>query len=157
MLTIEIIETTYQDVLDMIKDVPEFARPPAPEEVEKRCGNVPYLALITKHQDIPVGCKLGYRLTDKTFYSWIGGVLPEYRNRGIAQKLLDYQEKWVRRRGYTVIRVKSMNRYPDMLRFLIRNKYQITGLEGNEPEHLKVVFEKFLKETGGTNDLHVMP
>ena len=50
------------------------------------------------------------------------------------------------------IKVKSMNRYPEMLRFLIKNNYQIVGVEGNDPEKLKVVLEKAKAQQGGAPD-----
>lgn len=145
MQNIEIIESDYHAVLDVFKEIPEVAPPPPLTKVENRCKNVPHLALIAIYQGIPIGCKLGFEKSAQLFYSWIGGILPEYRKRGAAQQLLDYQEEWSRRQGYTLINVKSMNRFPDMMRFLIKNQYLITGTEGNGPDQLKVCFEKSLQ------------
>jgi GNAT superfamily N-acetyltransferase len=139
---IKIIETSFEDVLEVIKNLPEFHSPPTIAETRKRCLNVPYLAIVAEHKGTRIGCKLGYQENKDVFYSWIGGVLPEYRKHGVAQNLLEYQEEWAWRNDYKVIKVKSMNRFPEMLRFLIANSYQVVGVEGNAPENLKVLFEK---------------
>lgn len=48
----------------------------------------------------PVGFKLGYALGSEKFYSAKGGVLPEYRRRGIARELLHEMLEAVREAGY---------------------------------------------------------
>ena len=40
----------------------------------------------------PVAYKLGYRLENKNFYSWLGVVVPKLLGKGIAQALLKAQE-----------------------------------------------------------------
>jgi predicted GNAT superfamily acetyltransferase len=92
-----------------------------------------------------VGFKLGYPLSANTFYSWIGGVSPAYRGQGIARTLLEMQEALVRKQGYSVIRVKSMNRFPGMLHLLISAHYQVVDVEkGGDAGLSKIVFEKNL-------------
>ena len=36
---------------------------------------------------LPIGFKVGYE-RDGYFYSWMGGVLSDYRKKGVAQNLL---------------------------------------------------------------------
>ena len=62
---------------------------------------------------------------------------------GVAQKLLQYQERWVTNKGYKEIEVKSMNQYPEMLHFLIKNQYHIYGVEDSE-HGTKILFQKLL-------------
>ncbi|WP_139248268.1 GNAT family N-acetyltransferase [Janthinobacterium lividum] len=62
-------------------------------------------------------------------YSWLGGVLPAHRKSGLAQRVLEAQEAWASAHGFAAVTVKSMNRYPAMLRLLIRNGYQIRLVE----------------------------
>jgi hypothetical protein len=50
-----------------------------------------------------------------------GGVLPAHWQAGMAQRLPERQEPWVREHGFAAITVKSMNRSPAMLRLLILN------------------------------------
>ena len=43
-----------------------------------------HLSILAFSNEKPVGFKIGYRYDLSTFYSWIGGVLPTYRQQGIA-------------------------------------------------------------------------
>ena len=42
-----------------------------------------------------VGFKLGYAHTPTRYYSWLGGVDPEYRRQGIAGGLMHRQHAWL--------------------------------------------------------------
>jgi GNAT superfamily N-acetyltransferase len=49
----------------------------------------------------PVGFKVGYRENSSVFYSAKGGVLPQYRRRGIARWLLYEMMNRAREKGYS--------------------------------------------------------
>ncbi|WP_309137623.1 GNAT family N-acetyltransferase [Rossellomorea sp. SC111] len=49
-----------------------------------------------------IGYKIGYELDPDTFYSWLGGVDPEYRKQGIAAELMKRQHQTLKDRGYKV-------------------------------------------------------
>ena len=145
-----IVQCGLQAVLAALEEVPELSRLPDYPEVRSRVGK-DFLALLWLEGDIPVGAKLGYRLSEDVFYSWLGGVQSAFRGRGIAQELLRAQEDWCRKQGYSYLRVKSMNRFPGMLSLLIRNRYQVTHVEGGNVEgdstalgQLKIGFQKQL-------------
>lgn len=55
-------------------------------------------------------------------------MLPAHRKTGLAQRLLDRQEAWAAEYGFPADPVKSMNRYPAMLRSLILNGYRIRAV-----------------------------
>ena len=97
-----------------------------------------------------VGYKLGYALSSSVFYSWLGGVIPAYRQMGIASSLSQQQEDWARKSGYEHVEVKSMNRYPAMLQLLISSGYRITGYEDRGDENTsKICFSKTLIKQNG--------
>jgi predicted GNAT superfamily acetyltransferase len=50
-----------------------------------------------------VGFKLGCRQGGMLFYSWLGGVHPEARRRGLAQRLMAAQQRWARSKGHAQI------------------------------------------------------
>lgn len=52
---------------------------------------------------------------------------------GIARKLRQEQETWIRAQGYSRIHVKPHNRYRVTLQFLISEQYSITRLEPQDP------------------------
>lgn len=144
-MDISIREASLEEFLQVLCGLPDFHEVPSITEARARIGNASVLCLLGELDGDVVGCKLGYSLDDESFYSWLGGVVPEHRRLGVAKSLLHYQEKWVEQQGYKYLRVKSMNHYPNMLRFLISEGYQIVDLEPGSPEKLKVHFQKQIK------------
>ena len=58
------------------------------------------LMLVAYLNDQPVGFKVGYRYDIRTFYSAKGGVLSDYRRRGLARRMLYGMMDMVREKGY---------------------------------------------------------
>ena len=138
-LDIETIYPVYLKVSEFEKHVPL-------DEIKERIGSKNLcLAYIVKGEI--TGFKIGYEKSNIEFYSWIGAVLPEFRRKGIAGKLLKYQESWAEKEGYKAISVKSMNRYPAMLTMLVNSNYKICDLTkaSSELDH-KIHFIKILNE-----------
>lgn len=125
----DIKQASAQAALAVIQLIPEFARGESIESIQSRLGDRKSLILIAEKDGIPLGVKIGYQLDSRTFYSWLGGVAPQGRNHGVAQALLEAQEQWVHEQGYQAIRVKSRNRFPAMLRLLLKNGYLIESME----------------------------
>ncbi|MEE4192743.1 MAG: GNAT family N-acetyltransferase [Halieaceae bacterium] len=124
--------------------LPEFDHAEPMDALARRVGK-DYLALVYSADGHDLGFKLGYPESDDTFYSWLGGVSPQARGRGVAQALLEAQEARVRERGFSRLRVKSMNRFPAMLRLLVRNGYLVEGLTpAADPLWNKIHFVKQL-------------
>jgi GNAT superfamily N-acetyltransferase len=133
------------DIATLSKEIPEFEQATTPTRLNSKLNGVVKLILVAKVDAVPVGFKVGYQLTEYTFYSWLGGVVPEYRKSGIATLLLNYQEQWARQSGYKRIKVKSMHRFPGMLNLLISNGYKSEGVEDNaDGSEIKIVFSKNL-------------
>lgn len=104
------------------------------------------IALVAHSNEGPVGFKAGYPLNEATFYSWVGGVLPQARRTGVAQALLAAQEARLRAAGYAAVQVKSDARFPAMLRLLARNGYvQIDTETPLGATHPKLIFRKALR------------
>ncbi|NMH66685.1 GNAT family N-acetyltransferase [Shewanella salipaludis] len=114
---------------DLCAQIPEFDSPRSHEEYSERLPPRRSLLLLAKIQGEPAGFKLGYALDDNTFYSWLGGVLPDFRQLGLGKALLTCQEDWARTRGYRNIQVKSRNRFPAMLCMLLSQQYRVTSLQ----------------------------
>lgn len=145
-MSIKIETATPADIVAISKQIPEFAQATTLERLHSKLDGVVSLILVAKLDGVIVGYKVGYQLTAEIFYSWLGGVVPEYRKHGIATLLLRYQEQWVLNAGYKQIKVKSMNRFPGMLKLLIANSYEIVGLEDSASgSEAKIVFSKSLE------------
>lgn len=139
----EIRQGTVEDVVIVDTQIPEFDGRNTKEKLLQRLNNKNHLILIAFHDELPVAYKMGYELTGDEFYSWLGGVIPSARKNGIATLLRQAQELWVKEKGYQVISVKSMNRYPAMLQLLISSGYHISGYEDQgSTNNSKIVFIK---------------
>jgi predicted GNAT superfamily acetyltransferase len=95
-------------------------------------------------RDTLIGFKLGYQYNEDTLYSWVGGVLPEYRKQGIAQKLLELQHQMAKEKGYKKVRTKSMNRFKPMIILNLKNGFDIVKVYTNDSGQTKIIFEKSL-------------
>ncbi|MEO3682437.1 GNAT family N-acetyltransferase [Shewanella vesiculosa] len=122
---------TVDEVLEVDAQIPEFdGRTTASKLMAKLTGKA-HLILIASHNMKPIAYKIGYEISNTEFYSWLGGVDPNYRKQGVATKLREQQELWALNHGYSAISVKSMNQYQAMLQLLISSGYQISGYEDN--------------------------
>ena len=102
------------------------------------------VSIIAYYDQLAIAFKIGYRYDESTFYSWVGGVLEPYRNKGVATKLAMLQEKWVKNNGFSKIRTKSMNQYKPMMILNLKNGFDIQKVYTNDRGQTKIVFEKSL-------------
>lgn len=64
-----------------------FGQPPD-RDLAVRIRQKPRVMVPIVYEDgQPIGYKLGYERQRDTFYSWLGGVHPDFRRRGIAREL----------------------------------------------------------------------
>ncbi|MBT9393992.1 GNAT family N-acetyltransferase [Hymenobacter sp. NST-14] len=103
----------------------------------------PVQAWLVEHAGQLVGCKLGYERQPGHYYSWLGGVRPAFRGRGLAAGLLGRQHAWAREQGYRAVRTHTYNRWRAMLLLNLRHGFDIIGtVQG--PRGLTIVLEKQL-------------
>lgn len=100
--------------------------------------------VIASMSDQLIGFKLGYLYNDDTFYSWVGGVLEAFRKQGIAMRLAQIQEDYVKQKGYSKLRTKSMNKFKAMMAMNLKRGFDITSVYTNQSGQTKIVFEKDL-------------
>lgn len=100
------------------------------------------LFVVAYNESEPVGFKIGYPYDQDTFYSWIGGVLPQFRKQGIAMQLAILQEDYAKKRGFDKLRTKSMNAYKPMMILNLKNGFSIINVYTNTKGQTKIVFEK---------------
>lgn len=129
-MDIQVTQGSLKESLGVLKKLPEFDRLLDSQYYSDKLINKPKLILIAKHENKCVGCKIGYeKHKDGTFYSWLGGVIPNYREEGIARILADRQEEWARKKGYKAIRFKTLNRHKAMLIFAVKNGFKIYNVK----------------------------
>ncbi|MGR5144064.1 N-acetyltransferase family protein [Photobacterium sp. DNB23_23_1] len=140
-------EASIEEAVTVLAAITEFARPATEDELKQRLRVHRALILVAEIDGELAGVKIGYQLSEDCFYSWLGGVAPAGRRSGVAQALLEAQEAWVLAQGYQTLRVKSRNRFPAMLRLLLRNGYQIEHLEKKDGiEDFRLHFVKQLND-----------
>lgn len=101
------------------------------------------LVLLAFSEERLVGFKIGYEAEPYRFYSWAGGVHPDYQKYGIGRKLMDTQLEWVEDQGFHSIRTKARNTNKGVIILNLLCGYDIMGAytEDNEP---RIMMEKQL-------------
>lgn len=115
--------------------------------IEQAEGKQDLIALIAHLESNPVGYKVGYRESPGVFYSWTGGVLPDYRGEGIARRLQEYQHTMLRARGYRAVRFDTFNKFREMLLFGLSTGFVPIGLELKPENEICIKFRKELTQT----------
>lgn len=145
-LVVRIGEGSSEKIIQVSSGIPEFRNSYGEEEYLRRLEGCDYLILIAYDGDKTVGFKVGYdRDGDGSFYSWMGGVIPGYRNKNIAKELALRQQKWAVDHGYRSIKMKTRNKNKAMLIFALSDGFRITGFkEFDNPDESRIMLEKTL-------------
>ncbi|AGA78658.1 GNAT family N-acetyltransferase [Echinicola vietnamensis] len=134
---------TIAEVLSLSVAIPEFEQPYGDEAYAERLKSNPHLILVAEYGGKLVGFKVGYATDEKTFYSWMGGVLPAFRRNGIAGILAEVQTDWAKKSGYQKLVFKTRNIHSDMIRFGLKRGFMITELiKRDKPEDHRIIMEK---------------
>jgi predicted GNAT superfamily acetyltransferase len=123
---------TIAEAFDAYCRIPEFSPHDRPDRAEfaRRLGCSSAIVLVAANDGDCAGFKVGYdRYGDGSFYSWLGGVVPQYRGGSVAEALLEQQETLVRDAGYRRIYVKTRNRFAAMRALLARSRYAIVAVD----------------------------
>jgi len=127
----------------------EIFRPPRDVEFFRRrvAGRRHTLLLIANVDQRPVGFSTSIELKPNVFFSWLTGVLPEYRRAGIATQLHEVEVAWAQEHGYQYIRMECNNSHRPILHMAIAMGYNIVGVrwDSDRAENL-VICEKALQE-----------
>jgi len=142
----KIKETTIEAIHPVTHQIEEFIEPYPLEEYKRRFSKTPHLILAAYDGDKIIGFKIGYQLTETTFYSWMGAVLRDYRKQDVAKQLAGVQERWAIKNGYSTIRFKTRNKLRSMLLFAIKNDFNIINVEPRDDiGEYRIVMEKKLE------------
>lgn len=100
------------------------------------------IALVAMDKETVVGFKFGYEHEDGAFYSWLGGVHPDFQRKGIARSLMNAQHLLVKNLGYSLIRTYSRNEKMNMLLLNLKSGFHIVSTFTDEKGMHKIVLEK---------------
>lgn len=142
----KIRQGSINEVVEISRQIPEFINPYPEEIYEARLSGVPHLILVAEVNGKGVAFKVGYdRDKDSSFYSWMGGVLPDYRRAKLARRLAEHQEAWAKEQGYNSIRFKTRNKLKAMQIFAISRGFDIIALfPEDELGEYRILMEKQL-------------
>ena len=73
--------------------------------------------------------KLGYRRGSELLYSWLGGVAPELRGRGVAGELMQLQHADAAGSRYRFVETRTRAANNAMIVLNLRHGFQIAGFE----------------------------
>jgi predicted GNAT superfamily acetyltransferase len=101
----------------------------APQYVSWRMSNMPDVsAFLALSADRIVGFKVGYAKSQRKYYSWLGGVDPAFRRRGIASALMAQQHGWIATRGYTVVETSANQENVAMAQVNLQHGFRVCGM-----------------------------
>lgn len=134
---IPLVSNLYNQVYRPSRDAEFFRR--------RFLGRYNTLMLVASLDDHPVGFFAGFELKPGVFFSWLYGVLPDYRRNGIATQLMDAVQAWVLQHGYESIRFECHNQHRPMLHLAIAQAYDVVGIRWDPDRgNNLVIFEKVL-------------
>ena len=119
-------EAPIEEALKVHATVVEFdGRPYTKERFEEKSGGRERLVIVGCVDGKPAGYLIAYdRYGDGSFYCWMAGVNPKFRRKGALKAMMDYTEKWAKKKGYRRIKIKTRNRRREMLAYLVKHGYQ---------------------------------
>lgn len=144
---INIRRGSIEEVVEISNKIPEFNNPYRAEDYQAKF-NTKHIILVAEMNNQLVGFKCGYERDASTgkFYSWMGGVLPEYRKSGVARDLLIAMEEWCVNEGYKILEFKTLNEHKSMLIFSLKYGFEIIEVISSPKDPRKrIVLQKRLK------------
>ena len=115
-----------------------------PAHVEWRLTHMPEVSTFAAYCGARmVAFKSGYALSEDRYYSWLGGVHPDFRNRGIASELMERQHRWLRELGYATIETAANQANRAMSRLNLAHGFTVCGLR-TDPGRVQVLYSKSL-------------
>jgi ribosomal protein S18 acetylase RimI-like enzyme len=98
------------------------------DDLAWRLSRLPDASVVTAVSGtLLVGFKFGYAETSRRYYSWLGGVHPDFRQRGIASCLMEQQHRWVAAAGFAAVETSATPDNAAMLRLNQRFGFETIG------------------------------
>ncbi len=116
------------------------------EGIKWRMNNMPRTSIfIAKDDDKMIAFKAGYAITINKYNSWLGGVDPKYRKRGIAKELMIEQHHWLKVQGFSEVETHLSQNNTAMINLNQKCGMQITGLYMNDEKPYFIMRKKIEK------------
>ncbi len=100
-------------------------------------------AFCARVDDQLVGFKIGYAIKSHHYYSWLGGVHPQWLRQSIAQQLMEQQHAWLASEGFTVVETGAQAKNEAMCELNLKSGFEVVGSR-EKRRGLQLTFEKQL-------------
>ena len=130
--------------IDELAALSALVFPGPPIDLRWRLSHMPDASVFVARDGGPlVGFKAGYAIAEGKYYSWLGGVHPSSRGKGLATQLAHAQHRWLRERGYVTVETASRQDNPAMARLNLKLGFAVEGTKA-EPQAVKVLWARRL-------------
>ncbi len=75
-----------------------------------------------------IGFKAGYAATPRRYYSWLGGVDPDFRGHGVAAALMYAQHQWLTSTRYLLVETHVRQSNAAMIQVNLKAGLSVTGM-----------------------------
>lgn len=140
---VEAVGPTYHGLIAQLAS--ETVLETTEEQIDRAMAGRDALALVAFVENRPVGFKTGWGREGGRFHyhSHMGGVLPEFRGRGVATALARHQLGAIARLGYRRVRYFTKHDNVPMLRMAIGLGFEIVGMQFKTRERFaQVILER---------------
>lgn len=112
------------------------------EDIRWRLAHMPALTAFTARSGSGIcAFKIGYAVTSRRYNSWLGGVDPDYRRRGIAAVLMQRQHDWVFANGFEVIETEVLQLNHAMQQLNEASGFKAAGVRFDNVE-ARIIYRK---------------
>ncbi|MDD4938328.1 MAG: GNAT family N-acetyltransferase [Candidatus Shapirobacteria bacterium] len=137
---------SLNDVVKITKTIIEFDQSYDKKYFEDRIKSEKNLILVAYIDHLPVGYLVSYdRDKDGSFYCWMAGVDPKFRQLGVLTELMKHLFQWAKNHNYLKIKIKTRNNRREMLAFLVKFGFNFTEVEPRaDINNNRIMLEKYL-------------
>jgi GNAT superfamily N-acetyltransferase len=145
MAQADISIVTEQQLPTIVELYNNVFRPAENEDYFRRRfqGRYNVLVMLAALDNRPVGFTIGFELKPFVFYTWLTGVHPDFRRKGIGRQLMESENEWAKNHGYEYTRFEGLNRHKAMSHMALTMAYDIVGTRWDSVRSdLLIQFEK---------------
>lgn len=131
-----------------IRDIQSLSRRLFGEYVDNegdwRIRQMPSFSVFVARSDgLLVGFKMGYAHTKTRYYSWLGGVDPDFRRQGVARQLMKNQHDWLIENRYLSVETGARQSNTAMTKLNLSGGFKAVGIRYKQDDP-DIIYEKVL-------------
>jgi len=129
-------------LIQEIAELSELVFSPPTIDHSWRLERMPDVSIFyARREEKLIAFKAGYAIAERKYYSWLGAVHPDFRQRGIGTQLTRMQHNWIVEHGYSTVEASSRAENTIMAHINLTNGFIAQGTK-LEPHGLQVLWAK---------------